>query len=182
MFAHSASLNILTLVTGALFLQTVSAASPCPDITSYTLIYNPADPTGCTCMNNANNNEPAIESPNTACTYTLPDCTATCPTGSRRRRRSEPKINTNPDLSIRNCSQDQTSCPITSSVGSNHECVNTQTDLDNCGGCAALGQGQICGKQAGVLTASCISGTCQTYSCRSGYTLDTTTGKCTRAD
>jgi hypothetical protein len=60
MFAHSASLHILTLVTGALLLQTVSAASPCPDITSYTLVYNPADPTGCLCMNNANNNEPAV--------------------------------------------------------------------------------------------------------------------------
>ncbi|KAM6500068.1 hypothetical protein JOM56_003082, partial [Amanita muscaria] len=100
------------------------------------------------------------------------------------------------DLQIINCPAGHVSCPITSLPGSHHECVDVNTDLENCGGCAALGLGKVCGKHGnGVRSATCASGVCKTRSwmsfthllfhslqrtesCKKGFHLDADTGKC----
>ncbi|KAF8676119.1 hypothetical protein AX14_005016 [Amanita brunnescens Koide BX004] len=120
------------------------------------------------------------------CTWTISSgtCHVTCPTSgmssdsNSRRRRQLPQLLFNEDGSISNCPRGQTSCPITGAHGSRHECINTKTDLDNCGGCAATGHGVVCGREPGVRSASCDGGICYIHSCRSGYHLDMHTQRC----
>lgn len=41
-----------------------------------------------------------------------------------------------------------------------YECISPREDLDNCGGCVALGQGVSCEKVAGVKRTECSYGRC----------------------
>lgn len=63
-------------------------------------------------------------------------------------------------VQIANCPRGEASCAITAAEGARHECVNTKTDLDNCGGCSASGKGTVCGREHGVRSASCDGGIC----------------------
>ncbi|KAF8627852.1 hypothetical protein AX15_004209 [Amanita polypyramis BW_CC] len=149
----------------------VLAVSPCPTGYDLTVISGQ-----CVCKHGQ-----TTTSPNPSCTYTVSgeNCNATCPTGqNQRRRRQIQELLFNEDGSITNCRKGQVSCPITSARNSRHECVDIKSDLDNCGGCAATGEGVICGRERGVRSASCDRGICHIHSCRAGYQLDKRTQKC----
>ncbi|TEB08862.1 hypothetical protein FA13DRAFT_1722737 [Coprinellus micaceus] len=56
------------------------------------------------------------------------------------------------------------------------ECVNTQSDLESCGGCAISatneandGEGQDCTAIEGVADVACVGGGCQVRKCLDGY-------------
>ncbi|KIL67007.1 hypothetical protein M378DRAFT_159962 [Amanita muscaria Koide BX008] len=166
---------------GVLFLPVILATSPCPD-KSYTLIPPREHGARCDCYNPHPKEGHAHKVPGSkSCQYTISGrrCTATCPSGHSKRSRQAPQVLINPDRSIIDCPAGHVSCPITSLPDSHHECVDVNTDLENCGGCAALGLGKICGKHGnGVRSATCASGVCKTQSCKKGFHLDADTGKC----
>lgn len=68
------------------------------------------------------------------------------------------------------CPEGQRACPI-SSVDGGYECVDTNEELENCGGCTALGEGQDCTDIPGVSGVGCSKGQCVVFSCVSGYRL-----------
>lgn len=69
------------------------------------------------------------------------------------------------------CPKGFSACPISSLVGGDFECVDTLSDLDNCGGCATLGEGQNCNAIPGVWNVGCEQSACKIYTCADGYTL-----------
>ena len=88
------------------------------------------------------------------------------------------------------------SCPIDSTMNMGYECISPREDLDNCGGCVALGQGVSCERVAGVKDTECNHGRCVNCefccykicsmvfllstvdSCRSGWILDNRSNNC----
>lgn len=50
-------------------------------------------------------------------------------------------------------------CPI-SSLSADYECLDTSVELEACGGCPALGQGQDCTKIEGAWNIGCEQGSC----------------------
>ncbi|KAF9785861.1 protein priA [Thelephora terrestris] len=69
------------------------------------------------------------------------------------------------------CPKGLSACPVSSLIGGDYECVNTLEDLDNCGGCATLGEGQNCNAIFGVWNVGCEQSACKIYTCADGYTL-----------
>ncbi|CAE6476604.1 unnamed protein product [Rhizoctonia solani] len=65
------------------------------------------------------------------------------------------------------------SCKLAGATSSNkssdYECANTYEDLNNCGGCASLGQGQNCGAILHSKNVGCQAGACQVFTCAPGY-------------
>ena len=78
------------------------------------------------------------------------------------------RINTQKrDLRSRNlapCPKGRSACPVTSLIGGDYECVDTLVDLDNCGGCATLGEGQNCNVIPGVWNVGCEQSACKSKS------------------
>jgi hypothetical protein len=93
------------------------------------------------------------------------------------------------------------SCPIDPTMDMGYECITPSEDLDNCGGCVALGQGISCERVAGVKKTECSHGRCinrelfiqlcvQSFSdlkllfpffsdsCRSGWVLEKRSNTC----
>ncbi|KAL7422349.1 hypothetical protein Q5752_002995 [Cryptotrichosporon argae] len=77
------------------------------------------------------------------------------------------------------CPGAASACKVPGIVGS-YECVDTQTELESCGGCtygsftdSSATKGVDCTKLAGVSSGSvtCVSGQCKAYACQAGYTL-----------
>ena len=60
------------------------------------------------------------------------------------------------------CPTDLTACPITSASGptSDFECIDTTNELESCGGCASIGEGQDCTAIGGAWNVGCEQGTC----------------------
>lgn len=50
-----------------------------------------------------------------------------------------------------------------------YECLDVLTSLENCGGCAATGEGRDCTKIPHVDGVGCGGGQCQIFSCKKGY-------------
>ncbi|PPQ66707.1 hypothetical protein CVT26_009567 [Gymnopilus dilepis] len=80
------------------------------------------------------------------------------------------------------CPLGLTSCPIPGRGGEYFECVNTQSDLESCGGCInpslpaygyynAQKVGVDCSALPGVSDVSCIYGKCVIHKCSYGYYL-----------
>ena len=59
------------------------------------------------------------------------------------------------------CPRGLSACPVSSLVGGDYECVDTLVDLDNCGGCATLGEGQNCNAIPGVWNVGCEQSACK---------------------
>lgn len=59
------------------------------------------------------------------------------------------------------CPKGLFACPVSSLTGGDYECVDTLVDLDNCGGCAALGEGQNCNAIPGVWNVGCEQSACK---------------------
>jgi len=69
------------------------------------------------------------------------------------------------------CPQGLAACAVTSLTGGDYECVDTVSDLDNCGGCALFGEGQNCNAIPGVWNVGCEQSSCKIYTCAQGYRL-----------
>jgi len=69
------------------------------------------------------------------------------------------------------CPMDLTACPITSASGpsGDFECLDTNNELESCGGCASIGQGQDCAAIKGAWNVGCEQGTCAVYTCIAGF-------------
>lgn len=67
----------------------------------------------------------------------------------------------------------QTACPLFD--GSNeYECLDTQTHLESCGGCASEGTGRDCTAIAGAADVACVSGQCVVSKCLPGFEANST--------
>lgn len=72
---------------------------------------------------------------------------------------------------IQQCPMGLNACPITSVNGptGDLECLDTTNELESCGGCAALGEGQDCTAIKGAWNVACVQGSCAVYTCANGY-------------
>ncbi|SCZ92484.1 BZ3500_MvSof-1268-A1-R1_Chr5-2g07902 [Microbotryum saponariae] len=66
------------------------------------------------------------------------------------------------------CAQGQTACPTPFAGDLVPDCVDTSSDLENCGGCTTKGQGQDCTSIRGASSVECQSGRCVVLSCDAG--------------
>ncbi|WWC85466.1 uncharacterized protein L201_000330 [Kwoniella dendrophila CBS 6074] len=76
------------------------------------------------------------------------------------------------------CPRNKEVCEISfgsSRKSSLFECINTQTDLESCGGCMIPAKGKLAGQDCtsipNISAVSCQSGQCVVESCEKGYTL-----------
>ncbi|WWC66386.1 uncharacterized protein I206_100287 [Kwoniella pini CBS 10737] len=90
----------------------------------------------------------------------------------------QPQLGSAEDLT--RCPAQKMACPISpmtdvelakSNADTPYECILPQEDLYSCGGCTTLGTGLDCTAIPGVLSVSCAIGTCNVYSCKSGFTV-----------
>lgn len=90
-------------------------------------------------------------------------CTPTSSIQARKRNLGPPK-----DY----CPEGLTACPI---AGRQRvwECINTQTNIDSCGGCPGDGTGVDCTEFDNFATAACIKGKCS-YGCPPNMNLTST--------
>ncbi|KIY72264.1 hypothetical protein CYLTODRAFT_55401 [Cylindrobasidium torrendii FP15055 ss-10] len=73
---------------------------------------------------------------------------------------------------VYSCPEGYEPCPLSANdPEQGYDCVATMYDVDNCGGCAALGRGGACMDEEGVKGATCTLGHCTNHSCLYGYTL-----------
>lgn len=52
---------------------------------------------------------------------------------------------------------------------SGYECVDTQSNIESCGGCPGEGNGQDCTAIEGVADVACVNSVCLVTSCRRGW-------------
>ncbi|WVF70003.1 hypothetical protein IAT40_004789 [Kwoniella sp. CBS 6097] len=77
------------------------------------------------------------------------------------------------------CPSHLTACKVSSSDEYSFECIDTQSELESCGGCtfgefnnATAPLGQDCNTIGSVMGAStCLAGRCVSFACKRGYTL-----------
>jgi hypothetical protein len=90
--------------------------------------------------------------------------------GKRAARSREPSI----------CPVDSEACPIATASGLSGEveCIDTSSELESCGGCTSIGQGQDCTAIEGAWNVGCNRGKCEVLSCADGYTLSASGQSC----
>ncbi|KAF9467646.1 hypothetical protein BDZ94DRAFT_1155707 [Collybia nuda] len=81
------------------------------------------------------------------------------------------------------CQQGLTACGVLGRNAKSWECVNTQDDLESCGGCIIplhLGQeeGVDCTAIPGISDVSCVRGRCDVHRCMPGYEISSTGDSC----
>ncbi|GAA5838655.1 hypothetical protein JCM3766R1_001553 [Sporobolomyces carnicolor] len=69
------------------------------------------------------------------------------------------------------CPAGETACPIFPRMGT-YECVDTASELENCGGCASRSLGEDCTQIKGALGLACQSGRCNVFTCQPGYEFE----------
>jgi hypothetical protein len=69
------------------------------------------------------------------------------------------------------CPKNLSACPIDGSASGGYECLDSFTDINSCGGCATMGEGQDCTAIKGAKWMGCEQGSCVVYSCRPGFKL-----------
>ncbi|GAA5868275.1 hypothetical protein JCM8547_002302 [Rhodosporidiobolus lusitaniae] len=79
--------------------------------------------------------------------------------GSRKKRSIE-------------CPAAHIACPVGSTLSDGYECVDIQTNLEQCGGCLADGSGVDCTSIYGVESVSCEAGQCLVLSCVPGLNVN----------
>ncbi|KAJ7103521.1 protein priA [Mycena belliarum] len=67
------------------------------------------------------------------------------------------------------CPNGLDACPISGLSATDYECVDTAVELESCGGCASLGQGQDCTAIKGAWNVGCEQGRCAVYTCTFGF-------------
>ncbi|GAA5841977.1 hypothetical protein JCM5353_003637 [Sporobolomyces roseus] len=68
------------------------------------------------------------------------------------------------------CPAGETACPIFPRMGT-YECIDTSSELENCGGCSSRSQGEDCTLIKGALAVTCKSSKCNVFTCQPGYTF-----------
>lgn len=65
-------------------------------------------------------------------------------------------------LSNRFCPMHMQACPIPGATGltGEFECLDTMNELESCGGCASIGEGQDCSAIKGAWNVGCEQGRC----------------------
>ncbi|KIK71014.1 hypothetical protein GYMLUDRAFT_309720 [Collybiopsis luxurians FD-317 M1] len=76
------------------------------------------------------------------------------------------------------CPKGLDACPISGLTSGDYECLDTSAELESCGGCASVGQGQDCTAIKGAWNVGCESGSCKVYSCAAGYLLSADSLSC----
>ncbi|KAI5478245.1 formin binding protein [Pseudohyphozyma bogoriensis] len=74
------------------------------------------------------------------------------------------------------CPASHTACPLTSGVAG-FECVDTTTNLEQCGACASQG-GVDCTALPGVDAVGCVEGKCEIWACQNTHVWDAATASC----
>ncbi|KAK1921007.1 hypothetical protein DB88DRAFT_118340 [Papiliotrema laurentii] len=77
------------------------------------------------------------------------------------------------------CPETMAACPIPGRAN-DYECLDTQSDLQSCGGCASLQHGVDCTAIAGARWMGCNEGKCEVYSCKKGWTRAGDGSSCVR--
>ncbi|ORY74279.1 antifreeze glycopeptide AFGP poly protein [Leucosporidium creatinivorum] len=104
-------------------------------------------------------------------------CSATAPSQRARSRR-----NSVPNTRRSLCPASQEACPLLSGKrGAGYECIDTQNNLESCGGCHSAG-GVDCTSLPGVEAVACVSGSCQVMGCERGYSWDAPGNACVRVE
>jgi len=62
-------------------------------------------------------------------------------------------------------------CPIPGLTSGDYECLDTTAELESCGGCSSIGEGQDCNAIKGAWNVGCDRGSCKVYSCFGGFKL-----------
>ncbi|GAA6042644.1 hypothetical protein JCM8097_008264 [Rhodosporidiobolus ruineniae] len=75
------------------------------------------------------------------------------------------------------CPAQQAACAVGSSYGA-FECIDTQTNLEQCGGCVTDGSGQDCTAIFGAEGVECSAGRCLVLSCVPGLTVNAQATAC----
>ncbi|KAJ6575126.1 hypothetical protein B0H19DRAFT_1254736 [Mycena capillaripes] len=60
-------------------------------------------------------------------------------------------------------------CPVAGLSANDYECIDTAVELESCGGCASLGEGQDCTAIKGAWNVGCEQGRCAVYTCTFGF-------------
>ncbi|TEB26460.1 hypothetical protein FA13DRAFT_1890178 [Coprinellus micaceus] len=145
----------------------------CKFPTHSTSLCSPINPCGFVCKDGYTP-FPLIFPTKCVCPWPLTECNGKC--GIYKACPS--KGHTKRDLSaaMANCPVGQTVCGILGRAAGSWECVNTQSDLESCGGCAISatneandGEGQDCTAIEGVADVACVGGGCQVRKCLDGY-------------
>ncbi|KAJ7302353.1 hypothetical protein DFH08DRAFT_945690 [Mycena albidolilacea] len=80
------------------------------------------------------------------------------------------------------CSEGYTACGVPGAGAKSWDCIDTQTDLESCGGCPYSDLsypsplGKDCTLISGVSDVACVKGHCVVHKCISGYDLKGTSG------
>ncbi|KAG8742696.1 hypothetical protein FRC12_015295 [Ceratobasidium sp. 428] len=69
------------------------------------------------------------------------------------------------------CEVGHENCPIKGVFSDESECVDTTSQLNSCGGCTSIGQGQNCLDIPNMEVSTCNVGTCEVLKCKDGYTI-----------
>lgn len=120
--------------------------------------------------------------------------------GSHHKKRDEQRrlaiSDANDEVAERNafyCPAPMTACPVVASASNatasslstspewSYECIDTQAELESCGGCLSEGQGQDCTAIAGAKNVGCGAGRCEVYSCLTGWKIGEDKASCVRA-
>lgn len=69
------------------------------------------------------------------------------------------------------CPMGLTACPIAiaSGLSGDFECLDTTNELESCGGCASINEGQDCTAIEGAWNVGCEQGVCAVYTCAPGF-------------
>ncbi|KAJ7117893.1 hypothetical protein C8R43DRAFT_1099254 [Mycena crocata] len=94
-----------------------------------------------------------------------------------------------PTQSSSKCHKGSTACTVPGRIASSWECINTQNDLESCGGClyshhsnALEPVGKDCSAIRGVSDVSCIGGECVVHKCMTGYNIVGQHSECVYAE
>ncbi|GAA5857591.1 hypothetical protein JCM8547_004285 [Rhodosporidiobolus lusitaniae] len=68
------------------------------------------------------------------------------------------------------CPVGETACPIFPRMGT-YECLDTNSELESCGGCLSKGDGEDCTAIKGAQGVTCQSGSCIVFTCQPGWEL-----------
>jgi len=100
-----------------------------------------------------------------SCCRSPPNPPPPTPSGSYQKR-SVPK-----QFSNGFCPMGMTACPIPGPSGltGEFECLDTTNELESCGGCASIGEGQDCSDIRGAWNVACEKGRCAVYTCAGGF-------------
>jgi len=67
------------------------------------------------------------------------------------------------------CPTGTDACPVGGLTGGDYECIDTTVELESCGGCASIGEGQDCSAIPGAWNVGCEQGRCAVYTCAAGF-------------